>query len=84
MNRLTFDGNFCNIAKCSEVPGVTCDDENCTQKRVWERLKEYESIGLEPWQVRDTLTTFLKTVWEVKGTIDAAARALKKLEAEHG
>ena len=46
MERLTFDGNFCEIARCKEVkcPYVT----DCSQKQVWERLKAYEDTGLEP------------------------------------
>ena len=46
MERLTFDGNFCDIAQCRELP---CPyDGNCTQKQVWERLKAYEDAGLSP------------------------------------
>ena len=46
MERLTFEGNFCDIAQCRELP---CPyDENCTQKEVWERLKAYEDAGLSP------------------------------------
>ena len=46
MERLTFDGNFCDIAQCRELP---CKyDGNCTQKEVWERLKAYEDSGLSP------------------------------------
>lgn len=46
MERLTFDGNFCDIAQCRELP---CPyDGNCTQKQVWERLKAYEDSRLSP------------------------------------
>lgn len=46
MDRLTFDGNFCDIAQCRELP---CQHGgNCSQKQVWERLKAYEDTGLEP------------------------------------
>ena len=46
MERLTFEGNFCDIAQCRELP---CKyDGNCTQKQVWERLKDYEDAGLSP------------------------------------
>ena len=46
MERLTFEGNFCDIAQCRELP---CRyDGNCSQKQVWERLKAYEDTGLEP------------------------------------
>lgn len=44
MERLTFEGNFCDIAQCRELP---CKyDGNCTQKQVWERLKAYEDSRL--------------------------------------
>ena len=46
MDRLTFEGSFCDIAQCRELP---CPyDGSCTQKEVWERLKAYEDTGLEP------------------------------------
>ena len=46
MARLTFEGNFCEIARCKEVK---CPyDTNCSQKQVWERLKAYEDTGLTP------------------------------------
>ena len=46
MERLTFEGNFCDIAQRRELP---CKyDGNCTQKEVWERLKAYEDAGLSP------------------------------------
>ena len=46
MERLTFEGNFCDIARCKEVK---CPyDTACIQKQVWERLKQYEDTGLEP------------------------------------
>ena len=46
MERLTFEGNFCDIAQCRELP---CPyNGSCTQKKVWERLKAYEDTGLSP------------------------------------
>ena len=49
MERLTFDGNFCDIAKCGEINGgSSCKDGYCSQRKVWERLKEYEDTGLSP------------------------------------
>lgn len=49
MERLTFDGNFCDISQCRELP---CQHGgNCSQKQVWERLKEYEDTGLTPDEV---------------------------------
>ena len=49
MERLTFEGNFCDIAQCRELP---CKyDGNCVQKEVWERLASYEATGLTPEEV---------------------------------
>ena len=49
MERLTFEGNFCDIAQCLELP---CPyDGACSQRKVWERLKAYEDTGLEPEEV---------------------------------
>ena len=46
MERITFNGNFCDIAQCREMP---CQHGgNCSQKQVWERLKAYEDTGLTP------------------------------------
>lgn len=46
MERLTFEGNFCEIARCKEVK---CPyDTDCSQKQVLERLKAYEDTGIEP------------------------------------
>ena len=46
MERLTFEGNFCDIAMCRENP---CPyNGSCTQREVWERLKVYEDTGLTP------------------------------------
>ncbi len=46
MERLTFEGNFCEIARCKEVK---CPyDTACSQKQVWERLKAYEDSKLSP------------------------------------
>lgn len=49
MERLTFDGNFCEIAQCRELP---CQyGGSCSQRKVWERLKAYEDTGLTPEDV---------------------------------
>lgn len=49
MEKLAFDGNFCDIAQCRELP---CQHGgNCSQKQVWERLKAYEHTGLGPEEV---------------------------------
>ncbi len=53
MNRLTFDGNFCDISQCRELP---CPHGgSCTQRKVWEKLKAYEDLGLEPEDYNRTL-----------------------------
>lgn len=49
MERITFDGNFCDIAMCQEVRGgPLCDDGDCSQRKVWYRLKAYEDSKLIP------------------------------------
>ena len=49
MERLTFEGNFCEIAQCA---CMKCPyDTDCSQKQVWERLKQYEDTGLSPEKV---------------------------------
>ena len=54
MERLTFDGNFCEIARCKEVK---CPyDTACSQKQVWERLKAYEDTGLTPEEIKAPFT----------------------------
>ena len=46
MERLTFEGNFCDIAQCRELP---CKyGGKCSQKQVWDRLREYEDAGVSP------------------------------------
>lgn len=49
MERLTFEGNFCDIAMCREQVCVG----RCSQRDVWERLKQYEDTGLTPEEVED-------------------------------
>ena len=44
MERLTFEGNFCDIAQCKEIP---CPYNGaCSQRKVWERLKAYEDTHM--------------------------------------
>ena len=55
MERLTFDGNFCDIAQCRELP---CPHGgNCTQRKVWEKLKAYEDMGFEPEEYKRTMSS---------------------------
>nr|DAG67069.1 MAG TPA: hypothetical protein [Caudoviricetes sp.] len=59
MERLTFEGNFCEIAQCRELP---CKyGGNCSQKQAWERLKQFE----------DAVQTPEKAAW-AKKTIEMA------------
>lgn len=46
MERLTFEGNFCDISKCGYR--VCPHDGNCSQKQVWERLKQFEDVFKTP------------------------------------
>ena len=40
MERITFEGNFCDISMCRENP---CPYNGmCSQRQTWERLKKYE------------------------------------------
>lgn len=49
MERLTFEGNFCDIAQCDAIPGGSyCESGSCTQRKVWERLAAYEDTRLTP------------------------------------
>ena len=65
MERLTFEGNFCDIAKCRELP---CKyDGNCTQRQVWERLKQFEdAFGTPEIAERVKLAFMGKAVYEIK------------------
>lgn len=54
MERLTFDGNFCDIAQCRELP---CPHGgNCTQRKVWQKLKSYEDLGFEPEEYKRAMS----------------------------
>lgn len=62
MERLTFEGNFCDIAQCGCVRGGSfCEAGYCSQRKVWERLKEYEDAEADgrmvvlPCKVGDTV-----------------------------
>lgn len=53
MDRLTFEGNFCEISRCQSTPGGSfCEDGACSQRKVWERLKEYEDTERRPEEVQ--------------------------------
>lgn len=46
MERLTFEGNFCDIVMCHD--NLCPYNGECSQRKVWERLKAYEDTGLTP------------------------------------
>ena len=77
MKRLTFEGLFCDIAKCDSTPGGTfCESGTCTQRRVWERLKEYEDTGLEPEEIKNALDVN-DIIPEINVTVDHICDLLK-------
>lgn len=56
MERLTFEGLFCDISQCSDTPGGSfCEDGMCSQRATWERLKTYEDTGLTPEQIQEAV-----------------------------
>ena len=66
MERLTFEGNFCEIAKCLDTPGGTwCEDGHCSQRKVWERLKQYEDTGLTPEEIDSLPEAWMEKVKEL-------------------
>lgn len=46
MDRLTFEGNFCEISLCVGEYRMCswCENGACDARKVWERLKEYEDL----------------------------------------
>ena len=53
MERLTFEGNFCDIEQCRDQP---CPYNGaCSQRKVWERLKAYEDTGITAEEVNDAI-----------------------------
>lgn len=65
MKRLTFEGNFCDISKCGY--SVCPHDGTCTQKEVWERLKQFEdAFGTPEIAERVKLAFMGKAVYEIK------------------
>lgn len=59
MERLTFEGNFCDLAMCRENP---CPyNGSCSQRETWERLKHYEDLEeqgrliVSPCKIGDTV-----------------------------
>lgn len=63
MERLTFEGNFCDIAQCRELP---CPYNGaCSARKVWERLAAYEDTGLTPNDVTDMMAANGNAICEI-------------------
>lgn len=70
MDRLTFEGNFCDISQCEAAPGGSfCEDGACSAKKVWERLKEFEDLGYTPAALA-TLVKFDEVMKRTGLTVD--------------
>ena len=72
MERLTFEGNFCDIAQCTSTPGGSfCENGTCSARKVWEQLKAYEDTGLTPEEVNkvraDTEAGYMKNIARAYG-----------------
>lgn len=76
MDRLTFDGNFCDIAQCRELP---CPHGgSCTQRKVWEKLKAYEDLGLDPEEYKRALSADIMAR-VAAGSLGVPAERLREL-----
>lgn len=83
MKRLTFDGDFCDIAMCrEELGGPFCEEGYCSQRKVWERLKAYEDTGLEPEDITRPFdeTTILQLAGSVLGMSPDRLRELARAD----
>ena len=85
MERLTYEGDFCDIAMCFETRGGSfCEDGACQQRKAWERLKQYEDTGLEPEKIKELEADWCvanQLIQEYKD-IGKVQRALDLLKAE--
>lgn len=76
MERLTFEGNFCEIAQCWELP---CPYNGaCSQRKVWDRLKAYEDTGLTPGEVH-SMSGEWRTMMSVLNSIGGGYGRLREL-----
>lgn len=76
MERLTFDGNFCDISQCRELP---CPHGgNCTQRKVWEKLKAYEDLDFEPEEYKRAMSADI-IVHAAAVALGVAAERLREL-----
>ena len=82
MKRLTFEGNYCDISQCRELP---CKyDGNCSQKQVWERLREYEDTGLTPEKIKAPFTenTMINLTAQALGVEPSRLRELAEADKD--
>ena len=76
MERLTFDGNFCDISQCREL---SCPRNTaCTQRQVWEKLKAYEDLGFEPEEYKRAMNADI-IVHAAAVALGVAAERLREL-----
>ena len=80
MKRLTFEGNFCEIARCGYP---TCPyKDGCSQKQVWERLKQYEDTKRTPEQIEALEAAIMgKTVAQITEFEGLHIRAQRMLDS---
>ena len=78
MERLTFEGSFCEIARCGYP---TCPyKDGCSQKQVWERLKQYEDTKRTPEQIEALEAAIMgKTVAQITEFEDLPIARLREL-----
>ena len=81
MERITFEGLFCDIAQCVGQPGNTseCPGGYCDQRRTWEQLKQYEDTGVEPEKLQAAITTIRLRYANSKGLIKSIYGELLEL-----
>lgn len=82
MERITFEGNFCDISMCRENP---CPYNGmCSQRQTWERLKKYEDTGLEPEDLKKAFneTAILKLAAQALSTTPDHLRDLLQAEQD--
>lgn len=79
MDRLTFERNFCDISRCQNTPGGSfCEGGACSQRKVWERLKEYEDTERRPEEVQ-ALNRLFDYALDESRTLQEQLALLKRL-----
>lgn len=71
MERLTFEGNFCDLAQCRD--SACRQSGTCTMKEVWERLKQFEDAGLSPQacaEAREIEETLSRWDYSISRTVE--------------